>query len=109
MRSTLHSGTPSCSDICPEASCASASDDRVASDNRHIGTLLPDLRCLLAVPAERHDVLARQDLRHQDLVQNVELEELRCSLVLGAIVAAQLAELVAVCRIVPFGLIAAPM
>ena len=44
------------------------------SHNFNIGTSLPDLRSLLAVPAERQDVAARfQRLRHLDHVLPPEL------------------------------------
>lgn len=67
-----------------------------------VGALRPDLRSLLALPAERDNVVARRDLRHADLVNDGPLEELAGHLVggavaaVGAVVPPQLPEPVAV-------------
>lgn len=61
-----------------------------------IRALRPDLWGLLAIPTERDNVLAGGNFRHKDLVNNAPLEELGVSLVLCAVVAAKLTQLVAV-------------
>merc|ERR1711907_880492 len=41
----------------------------------HIGTIAPDLRCLLNIPAEAEDVFSRREIsRNHDFVNDIEIE-----------------------------------